>query len=158
MFVMMSSALWLFLTVAVLNMHHKNPDKHPPRLLEIISLRIIARLLCMKTKVNKSRYKAVSQKEPCLYNGLSQHFRSISFVSKEETSEADSISERLTWIKLAKIFDRFFLVLFSFLDTLAIALFLCYYPLNLSTIPHPKDMTREQIYWNHTTSSVYPNE
>ncbi len=150
MFVMISSALWLILTVAVLNIHHKNPQKYPPCWLEKIASNIPANFLCMSKKKPRNKNRQVKKVEANIYIGLSQYVQRVGFLSWEEKHEAVAEPVRLSWIKVAKILDRFFLVIFLLLDMFTIILFVCFYPYNTGQFVQPKCLSREEVHWNVT--------
>ena len=150
MFVMISSALWLMLTVTVLNIHHKNPQKYPPSWLERIATHIPTNFICMSKKKPSTKYKKVRKAEPNIYNGLSQYVQRVGFLTWEEKQEPVIEPVRLSWIKVAKILDRFFLIIFLLLDMFTIILFICFYPYNTGKFLSPKYLPREEIHWNFT--------
>ncbi len=169
MFIMISSALWLILTVGILNIHHKNPGKNPPKWMEYIATHILVRLACMgvpkdkndRLEGSKKNYYAQNhntKKDSFIFNNdhSTESFISHATFAGDQKSTENKCPERkqkFTWIKLAKIFDRFCLVLFSVIDVLAIVIFLCFYP--SSGIEHPSSFPREQMFWNLSDSKPY---
>ncbi len=169
MFIMISSALWLILTVGILNIHHKNPGKNPPIWMEYLGTKILARLACMGgTKDQEEQLDGVKKN----YHVGNHTMKKDSFIFNHDNSTESFINhgtytadqqatenkgperkQKFTWIKLAKIFDRFCLVLFSVIDVVAIVIFLCFYP--MGGIPHPSSFHREQMFWNLSDSKPY---
>lgn len=68
------------------------------------------------------------------------------FNNKEIT---DTETDGISWMKVAKIFDRFFLVLFTVMSLVSMLIFLCFYPTNRGK-DNPKDFPKEQVNWNLT--------
>ena len=96
MFVMNSTAFWLLLTVGILNMHNKDPKKCPPRWLQSLAVNVLAKLVCMK----------VSQPNTKRRNRNLGDLMLREFNNKEIT---DTETDGISWMKVAKIFDRFLL-------------------------------------------------
>ena len=136
MFVMNSTAFWLLLTVGILNMHNKDPKKCPPRWLQSLAVNVLAKLVCMK----------VSQPNTKRRNGNLGDLMLREFNNKEIT---DTETDGISWMKVAKIFDRFFLVLFTVMALVSMLIFLCFYPTNRGK-DNPKDFPKEQVNWNLT--------
>ncbi len=137
MFVMNSTALWLFLTVGILNMHHKNPTKLPPSWLEALAVNVLAKILCMCGTVALNAAERNQQR-----NG--------DVITLNEEGKATSPSDetvRISWIKLARIFDRFYLVLFGIMDVVAVVVFLCFYP-STTGLKNPQDFPKEPEHWD----------
>ena len=61
----------------------------------------------------------------------------------------DTETDGISWMKVAKIFDRFFLVLFTVMALVSMLIFLCFYPTNRGK-DNPKDFPKEQVNWNLT--------
>lgn len=135
MFVMNSTALWLILTVGILNMHNKSPEKHPPRWLESVAVSVLAKLLCMQGAAASNGGRRRNQKDGSNGN-----------LTEEENRRPENA--RVGWKKMAKIFDRFFLVVFLILDVAAVVIFLAFYPSTGGM--HPHDYPKERIEWNLT--------
>ena len=136
MFVMNSTAFWLLLTVGILNMHNKDLKKCPPRWLQSLAVNVLAKLVCMK----------VSQPNTKRRNGNLGDLMLREFNNKEIT---DTETDGISWMKVAKIFDRFFLVLFTVVSLVSMLIFLCFYPTNRGK-DNPKDFPKEQVNWNLT--------
>ena len=137
MFVMNSTAFWLLLTVGILNIHNKDPQKRPPHWLQTITVNVLAKLVCMK---------AVSHRNIKRRNG-NVGDRMLREFNNKEITETDT--EGISWMKLAQIFDRFFLVLFTVMSLVSMLIFLCFYP-TYHGKDTPKDFPKKQANWNLT--------
>ena len=134
---MTSTAFWLLLTVGILNMHNKDPQESPPPWLQNVAVNVLAKIACIKV---------VSHQNLKRRNGnVGDHMRR-EFNNREIT---DIEREGISWMKVAKIFDRFFLVLFAVISLVSMLIFLCFYPTSRGKAS-PKDFPKEQINWNLT--------
>ena len=136
MFVMNSTAFWLLLTVGILNMHNKDPQKRPPHWLQKVAVNVLAKLVCIKV---------VSHPNIKRRNGNAGDLMLRELNNKEI---ADTETE-ISWMKVAQIFDRFFLALFTVMSLVSMLIFLCFYPTNHGK-DTPKDFPKEQVNWNFT--------
>ena len=134
MFVMTSTAFWLFLTVGILNMHYKDPQEQPPRWVEAVAVNVMAKFLCMNVTTIKHKHGYMD-------NSILQES-----TGRENTNIE---TDRISWIKITKIFDRFFLIIFGVMSLASMIIFLCFYPTKCANI-NPKEFPKEQILWNLT--------
>ena len=131
MFVMNSTAIWLLITVAILNVHHQDKIKQPPAWLQSLVLKALAKLMCMSLVFSESRENNDLLK--CENNVTSAH------CNKHRPN---------MWILIARVFDRLCLIVFVFVDLLAFVVLMCHYPSPITV--HPKHFQRSEVLWNLT--------
>lgn len=141
---MHSTAFWLVLTVGILNMHHKNPEKYPPPWLENIAVNFLARILCMNRRPMPKKKKKPKEGNGNITGLLSREIYGYGLKDDPATE-----TPKTSWIKVAKIFDRFFLVVFTIVAIIAMVILLCFFPKS-SGRTNPRDFPKEQIHWNLT--------
>ena len=131
MFVMNSTAIWLLITVAILNVHHHDKIKQPPSWLQTLALKGLAKLMCMKLVFSENQEN----------NDLLKCENNITSLdgNKNKTNE---------WILIARVFDRLCLIVFVFVDLLAFIVLMCHYPRPITV--HPRHFQRSEVLWNFT--------
>ena len=128
------TALSLLFTLLVLNIHHHNPKKPVPKVIQLMVLNWLAKAVCMKRKENNNSEKPKSlganQLKPehidgennigakAAYPGVNESLPAdvLMYIRKkiQDDVEADEIeNNREDWHHAASIVDRFLLILFS---------------------------------------------
>ncbi len=141
MFVMNSTAIWVLITVMVLNIHHQDKYQHPPAWLNTLTFTILAKLVCMRI-IQPDHHRRAALHENNHENDLLK--------CEEDTSKKNN-SHRGTynsWILMARVFDRLCLIIFMFVDLLAFIVLLSFYP--SEGIAHPNKFPRHVVKWNFT--------
>ena len=131
MFVMNSTAVWLLITVAILNVHHHNKMKRPPSWLQRLVLKQLARIMCMRLVVFEN-------------NGSNDILTTGNNVASLDNNK----NKTNVWILMARVFDRLCLIVFVLVDLLAFIVLMCHYPRPISV--HPRYFPRSEVNWNLT--------
>ncbi len=132
-FVMNSTATWLLITVAILNIHHQDKVKRPPSWLQTLALKIMARAMCMNIVISENTEN----------NDLLKCENNVAAAACSRTTCRTDV-----WILIARVFDRLCLIVFIIVDLSAFIVLMCHYPSSITV--HPRHFERKEVLWNLT--------
>ena len=122
-FVMNITAIWLVLTIAILNVHINTSPKKPAPWIRHLAFNILSKALCVE--VPRTDH-SVSNDAEALNEGLQ--------------------SVQNEWVFLGRVLDRLCLYLFTIINVAAFVFLMSY--CDTSTLPHPKTLLREKSEWS----------
>ena len=147
----MSLSGWsLLITIGLLNVYHHNPSKPVPVWLDKLVLRLLARVLCFDTndlisngsKVipitsdvtargkisdegmpnSEEKTQAWTLKKMVNDSTCPELLKCMRYLLDKEREEERIAGNRDQWVKVGKVLDRFFLVMFSIVMTVTTAI------------------------------------
>lgn len=130
MFVMNLSAVWLVLTIGILNLHHNASSSRPPSWLRFLARRASPRIFCVK------KHSAAGGPDSDARNSETE-------AALQENKSQENVQSE--WILLGRVLDRVCLIVFTVIDVLAFVILLFFCP--LSNPPHPKHFARNETEW-----------
>lgn len=115
------TAVWLVLTVAILNLHKTTSQKKPSMWIRSVAFNILPKIL----------------------------HTDIPNTDNTECNDTETLNSKLSqpneWDLLGRVFDQLCLYIFAFVDVIAFVILIlhCRFP----TPPHPNTLPREQSKW-----------
>ena len=122
-FVMNITAIWLVLTIAILNVHFNTSPRKPAPWIRYLAFNVLSKALCVE----------------------------VPRTDHSESSDAETLNDRLQsvpneWVFLGRVLDRLCLLLFTIINVVAFVFLMSH--CHFSTLPHPKALPREKSEWS----------
>ncbi len=150
MFVMNTSALCLLISVALLNVHHHNPDSAPPYWLQSITFSVVSKLFCVSVPaaVKWERRSSFANRNRGSFTDKHNDISDNTKLQGQGQHEGEGHDPGELWIVIARMYDKVFLRIFVVINLVGFAVLMYHCPQAIHD--HPKHLPRVKMLWNVT--------